>query len=387
MSQIFISYARKDWDAVDAWVRRPIEACGFTPWVDTQGIVASQEWERVIRKALHESQWFLPVLSANSAASTWVRREVAWAMDNRSENIVPVALEPINLDDWHLGLRSLQVLNLWDKKQNLEATLKHLIGTPRQETSQVPAAMPANVPRLPSALNALANNYYCYISVSKVNNLFAQLGEQDYTATSAAVARRIVELQSKMRLSNKGGSASQRDELARLNALQRLVTMSFGARPGAGVEREDVGLESTQSLIGKLRAVLMNMISNGEISDLVGGSKRGGRTVAFVHRGPHQVVGIERGMATIQSKIGSFPFGSKLLRLNASMKYFNDMSFSAEDDGSVHASPHSANHAFFAAGGPAYDLVSISLITARKGNVIFGSPICMMLDAQKGLSL
>jgi hypothetical protein len=390
MTQIFISYAGADLDVVDTLIRQPIEGLGLTTWWDRSGIAVSQDWEKTLRQALQDSQWFLPVLSSNSVTSKWVRREIAWAMDNRSDNIIPVALEPVNLDDWHVGLRTIQILPLWETDKPIQDEIRKAVGADailnqRAQGLATTCDADVTVAAFPSALTDIAFAYYCYISVSKVNNLFFQLDGDKYANFLSSVPGRIVRTQASFKLSK--APAALNEELGRLQLLQKLTNSRFGSRPGGGAERELAGLESAQTLLPKLRRIMLQLILDENVADLPELLEGKRRRVAYVHRGPHRLVNrTNEGMATIESSVKVGP-KALTLRLHASLKYFSDMAFSVRTDGSARAEPHSANHAFFDGGGLAYDLVSFNLITSFDGDVIYGSPVCMLLDSRSGLGL
>ena len=107
MTQIFISYSRKD----IAFVRRlagDLEAAGYNVWWDVSDLRGGDDWVRVIPEAIRSSDHFIVVLSPNSAVSEWVEKEYTQALYLRRKIIpvmlqqsdVPFALNTINYVDF-----------------------------------------------------------------------------------------------------------------------------------------------------------------------------------------------------------------------------------------------------------------------------------------------
>jgi hypothetical protein len=107
MSQIFISYSRKDID----FVRRlatDLENAGYEVWWDITDLRGGDDWVRVIPEAIESSESFIVVLSPDSSVSEWVRKEYTQALSLRKKVIpvmlkrtaVPFALNTINYLDF-----------------------------------------------------------------------------------------------------------------------------------------------------------------------------------------------------------------------------------------------------------------------------------------------
>lgn len=91
MQQLFISYSRKD----IGFVRRlalDLENAGYEVWWDVSDLRGGDDWVRVIPEAIASSDAFLVVLSPESIASEWVRKEYTQALSLR-KRIIPVMLE------------------------------------------------------------------------------------------------------------------------------------------------------------------------------------------------------------------------------------------------------------------------------------------------------
>jgi hypothetical protein len=91
MTQLFISYSRKD----TAFVRRlagDLEKAGYSVWWDISDLRGGDDWVRLIPEAIQTSDFFIVVLSPNSTASEWVRKEYTQAI-SLHKKIIPIMLE------------------------------------------------------------------------------------------------------------------------------------------------------------------------------------------------------------------------------------------------------------------------------------------------------
>jgi hypothetical protein len=107
MTQIFISYSRKD----IGFVRKlagDLEKAGYDVWWDLTDLRGGDDWPRVIPAAIESSQYVIVVLSPNSAVSDWVEKEYTQALSSRKKIIpimlartsLPFALNTINFIDF-----------------------------------------------------------------------------------------------------------------------------------------------------------------------------------------------------------------------------------------------------------------------------------------------
>jgi TIR domain len=107
MSQLFISYARKDIGFVEDLVC-DLEKRGMSCWVDRHDIIGGTEWRAEIGKAIMDCDAFLIVLSPDSVASENVKREVAFA-ESHGCQIIPIRYKPCSLPpEMGLALSNLQ---------------------------------------------------------------------------------------------------------------------------------------------------------------------------------------------------------------------------------------------------------------------------------------
>lgn len=91
MTQVFISYSRKD----TAFVRHlaaDLEKAGYSVWWDISDLRGGDDWVRLIPEAIERSEFFIVVLTPNSTASEWVRKEYTQAL-SLHKKVIPIMLE------------------------------------------------------------------------------------------------------------------------------------------------------------------------------------------------------------------------------------------------------------------------------------------------------
>lgn len=97
--QIFLSYAREDKSQVDK-LYEELSKAGYAAWQDTRRIVIGVPLKKTIRKAIKESDFFMPCLSINSCDKEgFIQREIKQALDIWQEkNSNTVYILPVRLD-------------------------------------------------------------------------------------------------------------------------------------------------------------------------------------------------------------------------------------------------------------------------------------------------
>ena len=93
MSQIFISYSRRDVETVDRIVGSLSDAA-LKVWIDREDIASGNSWRVQIVEAIDTCDAFVLMLSGNSAISTNVQKEVILAQDS-GRGIFVVMLDPV----------------------------------------------------------------------------------------------------------------------------------------------------------------------------------------------------------------------------------------------------------------------------------------------------
>lgn len=89
-TEAFLSNSTLDQDFVTS-VANVLRRHGVPVWYSRTNIMGARQWHDEIGAALRRCDWFLLVLSPNSVASMWVKRELIFALQqNRFENrVVP----------------------------------------------------------------------------------------------------------------------------------------------------------------------------------------------------------------------------------------------------------------------------------------------------------
>ena len=116
-SIIFISYIRKDREAVLPFVQSIEEFLGERCWMDIDGIESGAQFEDVIIRAIDSSRIVLLMLSENALGSDFVKKEVKYAK-SRKKRIVPVVLDRKALRGWFLfNFGDLDYIDIYNKSQ------------------------------------------------------------------------------------------------------------------------------------------------------------------------------------------------------------------------------------------------------------------------------
>lgn len=89
--QVFISYSRKDIEAVNV-IREILEQNGISYWIDKEGIYSGENYKEVIVDAIETAKAVIFVSSVSSNASINVIRELGYAVKQR-RTIIPIMLD------------------------------------------------------------------------------------------------------------------------------------------------------------------------------------------------------------------------------------------------------------------------------------------------------
>jgi TIR domain len=114
-TDVFVSHSSRD----RAFVERVIGVLhrhGIANWYAPTRILGAQQWQDEIGRALRRCNWFLLVLSKNALNSKWVKRELAYALedDRYNDHIVSIVKTPGNYFDLSWTLSSIQRVDFRD---------------------------------------------------------------------------------------------------------------------------------------------------------------------------------------------------------------------------------------------------------------------------------
>ena len=107
MTQVFISYSRKDLSFVER-LAEDLKAAGLEVWYDLSGLDGGTRWGMEIQRAIQQSQIFVVVLSPNSIESEWVEKEFMYA-NSLKRKIIPLLYQPCETPMWFINLHFIDV--------------------------------------------------------------------------------------------------------------------------------------------------------------------------------------------------------------------------------------------------------------------------------------
>lgn len=122
-TSVFISHASENRELVERLIVEPLEQAGINVWYARHAIESASEWERSILKGLEHCEWYLIAMSNEALSSEWVKDELFWAIDNRSDRIIPVALDGCDPAEFHIRMRRLQVIDLAEDNEDGEGEI------------------------------------------------------------------------------------------------------------------------------------------------------------------------------------------------------------------------------------------------------------------------
>lgn len=97
-ARIFLSYSRSNGKEAKT-LGDSLQNLGITVWQDVSGIPGGAQWRDSLVEALGKSDLLVFLMTEDSLASKWVRRELEFA-DGKGIPIVPVVMGEIAVPDW-----------------------------------------------------------------------------------------------------------------------------------------------------------------------------------------------------------------------------------------------------------------------------------------------
>ena len=118
-SEVFLSHSSLDRSVANV-VADLLRRHGIPVWYSSTEIRGAQQWHDEIGHALKRCDWFVVLLSPNSVVSSWVKRELMFALKEQryADKIIPVLIEACDSDQLSWTLSSLQVVNFIDDFEN-----------------------------------------------------------------------------------------------------------------------------------------------------------------------------------------------------------------------------------------------------------------------------
>jgi TIR domain-containing protein len=125
---IFISYAKEDYDYANK-LYNDLKKANLNPWIDKENILPEQKWEKEVRKAIKNSQFFLPLFSSTSITKRgYVQREFKLAIGVAKE--IPedrIFIIPLRLDNCQIPIKELLDIQYQDMYPNWDKSVERLI--------------------------------------------------------------------------------------------------------------------------------------------------------------------------------------------------------------------------------------------------------------------
>jgi WD40 repeat protein len=118
MTQVFLSHSEQD-KAVTEKIRRTLMREGFTVWTNRTDIKTGTEFQEVINRGIEEADNLIYLISPNSLKSQYCQQELAYA-SKLNKHIIPLLIEPTDLEDIPLELRSLQFIDFTEHEDEAQ---------------------------------------------------------------------------------------------------------------------------------------------------------------------------------------------------------------------------------------------------------------------------
>lgn len=128
MPQIFISHSTKDLEFIRTQLQPIFDELGVLVWCSATDMQVAADWERQIRVALAEAEWFMVVMSPDAQASEWVQAETHWALEHKRGRVIPIMARGCTPEEIHLKLGKLQYIDFRNDLEQAAARLRALIG-------------------------------------------------------------------------------------------------------------------------------------------------------------------------------------------------------------------------------------------------------------------
>lgn len=138
-SEVFLSHSSSDHDFVNN-LANMLRSHGIPVWYSQTNILGAQQWHDEIGRALIRCDWFVVVLSPNSVASMWVKRELLFALQQTrfEKKIVPILYQDCDIDSLSWVLSSLQMVDYRNRFEEGCRDLLRVWGLGYQKEQQAP---------------------------------------------------------------------------------------------------------------------------------------------------------------------------------------------------------------------------------------------------------
>jgi hypothetical protein len=123
-NEVFFSYANQDGEIAQKIVGL-LRNHGVPIFFGPSNVVGAQQWQDEILQGLRRCDWFVVLLSPNAVQSMWVKRETAFALDDRryEGRIVPLLHQDCDLGT----LAWLKLFQIVDFRADFEEACRQLL--------------------------------------------------------------------------------------------------------------------------------------------------------------------------------------------------------------------------------------------------------------------
>ena len=112
--EVFLSHSSSNRTVASAFAET-LRNHGVPVWYSKTNIMTAQLWQDEIGRALRRCDWFIVLVSSAAIASTWVKRELSYALNHSQydDHIMPVMIESCDYEQlsWTLGVFQMADLN------------------------------------------------------------------------------------------------------------------------------------------------------------------------------------------------------------------------------------------------------------------------------------
>jgi hypothetical protein len=162
MTRVFISHSTKDADFVRNRLRPLFDEHGVIAWCSSMDMTMAADWQRQIRAALAQADWFIVVLSPDAQQSEWVQAETHWALEHMRGRVIPLMAKTCEPGEVHLRLGTVQYI---DFRSDVEAAGRHLLTVLLDGRPQAghPAPIPDSADFAPDRTSIVAKQRYASV--------------------------------------------------------------------------------------------------------------------------------------------------------------------------------------------------------------------------------
>lgn len=112
MTEVFLSHASEDRETLEK-IYESLTRSGLTVWTNWRDIQTGIDFKAAINSGIEKTDTVVYLISPAALASTWCRHEIDYAL-SLNKRVIPVLIEPVDLDTLPIPLRHLQFIDLTD---------------------------------------------------------------------------------------------------------------------------------------------------------------------------------------------------------------------------------------------------------------------------------